>query len=34
MMTVMLLITDKNDFDMNFMANGAAGTNIQRATKI
>ena len=26
--------TTKTDFDMNFMANGAAGTNIQRATKI
>ena len=29
----MLLITDKNDFDMNFMAQGASGTNLQRATK-
>jgi hypothetical protein len=28
-----LLITDKNDFDMNFMAQGASGTNLQRATK-
>ena len=26
--------TTKSDFDMNFMANGSAGTNIQRATKI
>ena len=26
--------TIKSDFDMSFMANGAAGTNIQRATKI
>ena len=26
--------TTKTDFDMNFMANGSAGTNIQRATKI
>ena len=29
----MLLITDKSDFDMNFMAQGALGTNLQRATK-
>ena len=29
----MLLITDKSDFDMNFMAQGASGTNLQRATK-
>ena len=29
----MLLITDKNDFDMNFMAQGASGTNLQRRTK-
>ena len=29
----MLLITDKNDFDMNFMAQGASGTNLQSATK-
>ena len=29
----MLLITDKIDFDMNFMAQGASGTNLQRATK-
>ena len=29
----MLLITDKNDFDMNFMAQGASGTNLQRATR-
>ena len=29
----MLLITDKNDFGMNFMAQGASGTNLQRATK-
>ena len=28
-----LLITDKNDFDMNFMAQGSSGTNLQRATK-
>ena len=28
-----LLITDKSDFDMNFMAQGASGTNLQRATK-
>ena len=28
-----LLITDKTDFDMNFMAQGASGTNLQRATK-
>ena len=26
--------TTKSDFDMTFMANGASGTNIQRATKI
>ena len=26
--------TTKSDFDINFMANGSAGTNIQRATKI
>ena len=30
----MLLSTSKTEFDMNFMANGAAGTNLQRATKI
>ena len=29
----MLFITDKNDFDMNFMAQGASGTNLQRATR-
>ena len=29
----MLLITDKNDFDMNFMAQVASGTNLQRATR-
>ena len=29
----MLLITDKSDFDMNFMAQGASGTNLQRVTK-
>jgi len=29
----MLLITDKSDFDMNFMAQGALGTNLQRATR-
>jgi hypothetical protein len=29
----MLLITDKNDFDMNFMAQAASGTNLQRATR-
>ena len=29
----MLLITDKNDFDMNYMAQGASGTNLQRATR-
>jgi len=29
----MLLITDKSDFDMNFMAQGASGTNLQRATR-
>ena len=28
-----LLITDKNDFDMNYMAQGASGTNLQRATR-
>jgi len=28
-----LLITDKTDFDMNFMAQGASGTNLQRATR-
>ena len=28
-----LLITDKSDFDMNFMAQGASGTNLQRATR-
>ena len=28
-----LLVTDKTDFDMNFMAQGASGTNLQRATK-
>ena len=28
-----LLITDKIDFDMNFMAQGASGTNLQRATR-
>lgn len=27
-----LLITDKTDFDMNFMAQGASGTNLQRAS--
>ena len=25
--------TTKTDFDMNFMAQGASGTNLQRATK-
>ena len=29
----MLLTTTKTDFDMNFMAQGASGTNLQRATK-
>ena len=29
----MLLSTSKIDFDMNFMAQGASGTNLQRATK-
>jgi len=29
----MLLTTVKTDFDMNFMAQGASGTNLQRATK-
>jgi hypothetical protein len=29
----MLLSTVKSDFDMNFMAQGASGTNLQRATK-
>jgi len=29
----MLMSTDHSDFNMAFMANGAAGTNIQRATK-
>ena len=29
----MLLSTVKSDFDVNFMANGAAATNLQRATK-
>ena len=28
-----LLITDKTDFDIDFMAQGASGTNLQRATK-
>lgn len=28
-----LLVTDKTDFDMNFMAQGASGTNLQRAIK-
>ena len=28
----MLLTTDKTDFDMNFMAQGASGTNLQRAS--
>ena len=28
-----LLVTDKTDFDMDFMANGASGTNLQRATR-
>ena len=28
-----LLITDKSDFDMNFMAQGSSGTNLQRATR-
>ena len=26
--------TVKSDFDMNFMAKGVSGTNLQRATKI
>ena len=29
----MLMTTDHSDFNMTFMANGAAGTNLQRATK-
>ena len=29
----MLLSTVKSDFDANFMANGSATTNLQRATK-
>jgi hypothetical protein len=29
----MLMTTDHSDFNITFMANGAAGTNIQRATK-
>ena len=29
----MLLTTVKTDFDVNFMAQGASGTNLQRATK-
>ena len=29
----MLLSTVKSDFDMNFMAQGASGTNLQRATR-
>jgi hypothetical protein len=29
----MLLTTTKTDFDVNFMAQGASGTNLQRATK-
>jgi hypothetical protein len=29
----MLMTTTKTDFDMNFMAQGASGTNLQRATK-
>ena len=28
-----LVATPKSDFDMNFMAQGASGTNLQRATK-
>ena len=28
-----LLITDKIDFDINFMAQGVSGTNLQRATR-
>ena len=28
-----LVATPKTDFDMNFMAQGASGTNLQRATK-
>ena len=30
----MLMSTDHSDFNITFMANGAAGTNLQRATKI
>ena len=30
----MLMSTDHSDFNIGFMANGAAGTNLQRATKI
>ena len=30
----MLMSTDHSDFNITFMANGSAGTNIQRATKI
>ena len=30
----MLMTTDHSDFNISFMANGAAGTNLQRATKI
>ena len=29
----MLMTTDHSDFNISFMANGAAGTNLQRATK-
>ena len=29
----MLMSTDHSDFNITFMANGAAGTNVQRATK-
>ena len=29
----MLMSTDHSDFNITFMANGAAGTNLQRATK-
>ena len=29
----MLMTTDHSDFNITFMANGAAGTNLQRATK-
>ena len=29
----MLMSTDHSDFNISFMANGAAGTNLQRATK-